>query len=222
MNARSAGTPPSYCSEYDSCERARVSNAPVSYITQAGVGLGLAKEVVVEFPEWGTAFATIIISVIVVNQIVGPPFFKWALHLVGEAHTRAKTHEFDGVRDAIIFGLESESLALARQLRSHGWEVKIASLKVNYAKKMAKDSDVEIHPIPGLTLDVLNQLDAAQAEAIVTMLSDEENYRICELAYEHFGTDNLVVRLNERYNLKRFHKLGALIVDPATAIISLL
>jgi len=194
----------------------------MSYITQAGVGLGLAKEVVVEFPEWGTAFATIIISVIVVNQIVGPPFFKWALHLVREAHTRAKTHEFDGVRDAIIFGLESESLALARQLRSHGWEVKIASLKVNYAKKMAKDSDVEIHPIPGLTLDVLNQLDAAQAEAIVTMLSDEENYRICELAYEHFGTDNLVVRLNERYNLKRFHKLGALIVDPATAIISLL
>ena len=194
----------------------------MSYITQAGVGLGLAKEVVVEFPEWGTAFATIIISIIVVNQIIGPPFFKWALHLVGEAHTRAKTHEFDGIRDAIIFGLEGESLALARQLKSHGWEVKIASLKVNYAKKMAADSDVEIHPISGLTLDVLNQLDAAQAEAIVTMLSDEENYLICELAYEHLGTDNLVVRLNERYNLKRFHKLGALIVEPATAIVSLL
>lgn len=194
----------------------------MSYITQAGVGLGLAKEVIIEFPEWGTAFATIIISIIVVNQIVGPPFFKWAIHLAGEAHTRADTHEFDGVRDAIIFGLEGESLALARQLKSHGWQVKIASRKVNYAKKMAENSDIEIHPIPGLNLDALNQLNAAQAEAIITMLSDEENYQICELAYEHFGTDNLVVRLNERYNFKRFHKLGALIVDPATAIVSLL
>lgn len=194
----------------------------MSYITQAGVGLGLAKEVIIEFPEWGTAFATIIISIIVVNQIVGPPFFKWAIHLAGEAHTRADTHEFDGVRDAIIFGLEGESLALARQLKSHGWQVKIASRKVNYAKKMAENSDIEIHPISGLNLDALNQLNAAQAEAIITMLSDEENYQICELAYEHFGTDNLVVRLNERYNFKRFHKLGALIVDPATAIVSLL
>jgi len=29
----------------------------MSYITQAGVSLGLAKEVVVEFPEWGNPFA---------------------------------------------------------------------------------------------------------------------------------------------------------------------
>ena len=71
-------------------------------------------------------------------------------------------------------------------------------------------------------MDALNQLDAGQAEAIVTMLSDDENYQICEMAYEHFGTDNLVVRLNERYNFNRFHALGALIVEPDTAIVSLL
>lgn len=36
------------------------------------------------------------------NQILGPPFFKWAINHVGEAHTRARTPGFDGVRDVVI------------------------------------------------------------------------------------------------------------------------
>ena len=87
---------------------------------------------------------------------------------------------------------------------------------------MGDNTDIEIYPISDLNLDSLNKLAAGQAEAIVTMLSDEENYRICELAYEHFGTQNLIVRLTDRANFKRFHELGALIVEPATAIVSLL
>jgi Kef-type K+ transport system membrane component KefB len=98
----------------------------MAYVTQAGVGLGLAKEVAVEFPDWGAAFATIIISVIVVNQIVGPPLFKWAIQQVGEAHPRAQTPEFDGVNDAIIFGLTAESVTLAHRLIRHNWQVKLA------------------------------------------------------------------------------------------------
>ena len=45
---------------------------------------------------------------------------------------------------------------------------------------------------------------------------------VCELAYEHYGTENLVVRLNDRANRERFRRLGVLIVDPATAMVSLL
>ncbi|MCB0050841.1 MAG: hypothetical protein KDE24_15020, partial [Caldilinea sp.] len=40
----------------------------MTFITQAGVGLGLAKEVSVAYPEWGGSFATLVISVIVVSQ----------------------------------------------------------------------------------------------------------------------------------------------------------
>lgn len=192
----------------------------MSFITQAGVGLGLAKQIVVEFPEWGTPFATVIIAVIVLNQIVGPPMLKWAICLAGEAHTRAETPEFDGGRNAIIFGLEGQSLALARSLRSCGWSVQIASMEVS--NEDIKASDVDIFPISSLSLDALHKLNAGQAKAIVTMLSDEENYRICELAYEHFGTESLVVRLNNRANFDRFNALGALIVDPTIAIVSLL
>ena len=101
----------------------------MAYVTQAGVGLGLAKEVAVEFPAWGEAFATVIIAVIVVNQIVGPPFFKWVINRVGEAHLRAAPAAFDGVRDALIFGLKAQSVTLARQLQKHDWQVKLVCLK---------------------------------------------------------------------------------------------
>ena len=35
----------------------------MAYLTQAGIGLGLAKQTASEFPEWGPDFATVIISV---------------------------------------------------------------------------------------------------------------------------------------------------------------
>lgn len=194
----------------------------MSYITQAGVGLGLAKEVAIEFPEWGPALATIIISVIVLNQMIGPPFFKWAIHLVKEARPRAETHSFDGTRDVLIFGLEGQSLALARMLNSQGWEVKIACTQISDNNNLTDIKDIDIYPINDLSIDTLIELGAGQAEALVAMLSDEENFHICELAYEHFGTPHVIVRLNSRTNIKRFHELGTLIVDPSTAIVNLL
>jgi Trk K+ transport system NAD-binding subunit len=193
----------------------------LAYVTQAGIGLGLAKEVAVEFPEWGTTFATLMIAVIVLNQLTGPPLLKWAIEMIGEAHTRAETPEFDGVRDAIIFGLEGQALALAHQLHNHGWEVKLAAREASYRPEMI-NSDFDVYSISSLSLEELYTLEADKAEALVMLLSDEENYQLCELAYEHLGTENLIVRLNDRANFGRFHDLGALIVDPTTAIVSLL
>ena len=192
------------------------------YITQAGVGLGLAKQVTVEFPEWGATFATIIIAVIVLNQIVGPPLFKWALFLTKEAHPRDEGQAHDGIRDAIIFGLDGESLALARLLQSNDWEVKIATTQLQYARQMAHGSDIEIHPIPEVSVQILNKLGVVQANSIVAMLSDEENFKICDIIHENFGARNLIVRLNQQAHFKRFHELGALVVEPSTAIVNLL
>ena len=192
------------------------------YITQAGVGLGLAKEVTVEFPQWGAVFATIMIAVIVLNQIAGPPFFKWALYLAKEARPREEGPATEGVRDAVILGLEGESLALARLLQSNNWEVKIATTQVQYAKKVAAEADIEIHPIPNLNLSTLNRLGIGQADAIVAMLSDEENYDICKQVYENYGARNVIVRLNQQAYFKRMHELGALVVEPRTAMVNLL
>mmetsp|Transcript_12591 Transcript_12591/g.25647 ORF Transcript_12591/g.25647 Transcript_12591/m.25647 type:complete len:715 (-) Transcript_12591:464-2608(-) len=56
-----------------------------AYVTQAGVALGLAKKIHGQFPEWGDEFATLIVAMVVLNQIVGPPLFKRALSVLGEA-----------------------------------------------------------------------------------------------------------------------------------------
>ena len=59
--------------------------AGMAYLTQAGVSLGLAMEVVRRFPGWGEAFVTVVVAVIAINQMVGPITMKRVLILVGEA-----------------------------------------------------------------------------------------------------------------------------------------
>lgn len=193
----------------------------LAYITQAGVGLGLAKEVMVEFPAWGADFATMIIAVIVLSQLIGPPLFKWAVSRAGEAHPRAAAPEFDGQQDAIIFGLEGQSLALAQQLEAHGWHVKIVTRLKNYSEALPASADFNVVECSRIDLDFLHHLETEKADAIVALMSDELNYRLCELVYEHFGIKTVVVRLNHRSNREQFRQLGALIVDPATAVVSL-
>lgn len=194
----------------------------MAYITQAGVGLGLAKEVAVEFPAWGAMFATIIIAVIILNQILGPPLFKWALHLAGEAQARPEDRAPDTVRDAVLFGLEGDAIALARLLQSHRWEVRIVGRHTPFARQAAAESDLEIQLVDELDVPTLNRLGIGQADAIVALLSDEENHRLCELAEEHFPACNLIVRLNDRSLLRRFREFGVVVVDPATAMVNLL
>ena len=190
------------------------------YVTQAGVGLGLAIEVSAEFPLWGSEFATIVIAVIVLNQFAGPPLFEWVLNKVGESHKRANVPGFDGFQEAIIFGLEGQSLALARLLKKHNWEVKIATLKSQ--EEIDATTDIEIISIDNLDINALDQLKAKKADDAILLLSDDENFKICELIYEFIGTKNIIVRLNNRKYFKKFHDLGCLIVDPDTAMVSLL
>lgn len=193
----------------------------MAFLTQAGVGLGLAKDVAIEFPQLGSTFATIAIAVIVINQIIGPPFHKIATRRVGESHEKAAGQEFDGVRDAIIFGLEDQSLALARELLAHDWQVKIAYLPQKISPN-GKHEGIEIIPIEALTVDELNRLPLSNADTIVTMLTDEENYCLVDCIYEHYGIKNVVVRVNDRDSIDRFHELDALTVHPSTAMVNLL
>jgi len=193
----------------------------MGFVTQAGVALGLAKEVSGEFPEFGRAFATMIIAVVVLNEMVGPIFFKYAINRVGEAHPRGEPAPFDGVRDAIIFGLRAQAVTLARQLQRHGWQVKLVCRSKERLQEFAAP-DMDIQLVDDLSLATLQKLDAEHADTIVSFLSDEESYQVCALAYEHFGTKTMVVRLKDRANFNRFHELGVLVVEPQTAVASLL
>jgi len=193
----------------------------MAYLTQAGVALGLAKEVAVEFPGWGDPFAAVIMSIIVLNQLVGPPLFKYAIRVMKEDHPPAQGAEFEGVRDAVIFGSDGQASALALSLVSQGWSVKVAAVTtMNHNHE--KTPGINVYQPSELSVAELTKMNCHHAGAIVVMLSDDENYKICEIAYEHFGTQTIIARLNDRNNFGCFQALGVLIVDPSTAIVSLL
>lgn len=193
----------------------------MTFVTQAGISVGLAKKVGDAFDPWGADLATLSIAVVVMGQAIGPPLFKWALHLAGEAHPRAETPQFDGVRDVFIFGVDEDALALARKLRGSEWQVKLADVDAARVRRLG-NTGLDIHVLPVLSPGALRAIGVDRAEAIVTMLDDETNYTLAEIAYEQFGTANIVVRLQEHANRDRFRALGVLIVEPETAPVTLL
>ncbi len=191
----------------------------MSYVTQAGVGVGLSTIIATEYTGWGAEFATIMISVIVLTQIVGPPLFKWALHLVGESHVKSDG-SFEVERKVLIFGWENQSLALANQLSKQNWQVEFV-IQDPTVEALGNDK-FKVHEFLGSDHLALRKFSAENADTMVCLLSDELNFAICETAYENFGTKHLIVRLNEREFYKRFQRIGAMVMDPATAMVSLM
>ncbi|TDI73512.1 MAG: potassium transporter TrkA [Bacteroidetes bacterium] len=190
------------------------------YVTQAGVALGLTTLVAAEFPSWGYEFQTIIIAIIIINQLIGPPLFKMAINYVGESHLKHKTPEYDGVRDAVIFGLESQSIALAQSLKQHGWTPKIVSIS---NEVQINNNDFEVVSINDISLNSFKDIHLENADVIVCLVSDEENHKISELVYEHIGTKDIIVRYNgTRSFLEKFNELGVRVIDPSMAMINLL
>lgn len=190
------------------------------YVTQAGVAIGLVSVVSAKYTEWGPQFAAILIAVIVLNEICGPPLFKWFILMVGESHKKKDLLHENKIQHAIIFGLEGQSLALSRQLTDHDWVVKVVTRNAEKAK--LEYNGVNVIHIRDFSLQELKRIKADKADALVMMNKDEENLKVCELAFENFGTRDLVVRVNERNYVKKFHELGALIVEPSTVMVSLM
>jgi Trk K+ transport system NAD-binding subunit/Kef-type K+ transport system membrane component KefB len=193
----------------------------MSYITQAGVGLALAKEAADEFPALGDEFATIMISVIVLTQLVGPPFFKSAVKRVGEAHLPGRP-ELDKVRDVLILGFSSQSLALARQLKAHHWQVRVAGVNPSQYEWFEQQS-FDAHLISEISEDTLCDLVTSATDAVVMMMEDDStNFNAAELACEQFGVPRMVVNLNDLAWANRFTELGAKVIYPASAMVNLL
>lgn len=197
----------------------QVSVGWMSYITQAGVSLGLATIVGNQFPGWGEYFATTVLALILINQFIGPPLFKWALHYVNETRTRGH-HQNELTKEVMIFGFEPQSVALAKQLIYKNYRVQLATLKEKGS--FDEPSGIKLIYLKSLGDEALGGIDFKNVEIIVTLLSDAENQMICEFAYREYGTKELIVRLNHRFNSKDFLDLKAKIIDPSTAMVSLL
>ncbi len=210
LGGRAAGEPASF-QKY----------AWMGLITQAGIALGLAREVAVEFPALGDAFATLVISVVVLNEIFGPMFLKSALGRAGETNLPQDVAR-DDKRDALIFGVEPQSIELARQLQRDGWRVVLADTDRDHVERLAQEDLVE-HYIPVIAADTIGELVNGRTDAVLAMLpDDEQNLQVCELMHTKFGVKRLIVRPNDLSLADKFKELGALIIDPASAMVSLL
>lgn len=188
------------------------------YVTQAGVALGLATIVSREFSDWGTQFETIIIAMIIIGQLFGDILFKFSLNYVKESHLGAKKSDLDNT-SAVIFGIENQSIALAHQLIKNHWKVKMVT---SIAELVNKYDDLEIVVVKSLSKPDLGVLNLAKTETAILMLDDKRNFELATLIFEQFGTKEIVVRLNNRENFDKFNALGAKIIEPSTAIVSLL
>ncbi len=191
-----------------------------AFITQAGIALGLAREVAVQFPTLGDAFATLIISVVVINEIVGPLFLKWGLRRAKE------THEPDADRrpgrHVVILGVEGQSIALARTLQSQGWSAVLADTDADQIERLAAE-DVEERHIDRVDEDTIRSLVTDKTEALVAMLGDDaDNQRALSLAAE-MGVQALVARPADPTIRSAFMEdTDILTIDPGTAVVSLL
>ncbi|MGB9751867.1 monovalent cation:proton antiporter family protein [Roseiflexus castenholzii] len=190
-------------------------------ITQAGIALGLAREVSVTFPSLGDAFATLIIAVIVLNEIFGPLMLRAGLQRLGETNLPEPGIR-DRVRDVLILGVELQSIALARQLSRQGWRVRVADTDADHVRRLATE-DVDERHIDAIDETNLAGLLDRSTDALVALLeNDEDNLRACQIAMEKFGVPRLIVRLRRQDLREQFRELGALIVDPGTAMVNLL
>ncbi|MBN2699399.1 MAG: cation:proton antiporter [Bacteroidales bacterium] len=189
------------------------------YVTQAGVSVGLAAIIAGEYAGWGQEFAVVMISVIVLNQIFGPPLFRWALHRADEVHVRPDGSS-DQERKVIIFGWENQSMALARQLIRNYWTVEFLCL--DPSDEILCSDEFKIHVLEGFDHMSLSKVGVATADTLVCMLSDEENMEICQTVNDYFGTSHVIVRLQDRDYYNTFIGLGAMVIDPAIAMVSLL
>ena len=195
----------------------------MAYITQAGIGLGLAKEVAIAFPELGNDFTTLMVAVIVLSQLVGPPFFKFAIRLVGESHL-PKDIRPDEILDVVIVGIENQSRQLADRLLAHGWRVKLLDIDESHVSGVpAGDGLRHEHWLPEVSAAALRQILEPKTEVAVTLLPDDaESLKLCQIFYEEFGITRQIARLNAYNLVEEFRELGVHVLDPANAMVHLL
>jgi Kef-type K+ transport system membrane component KefB len=64
----------------------------LGFVAQAGLSLGLAARVQREFPEVGTVVATLVVAAVVINQLMGPIVWQWAIVAAREAGRKRAAH----------------------------------------------------------------------------------------------------------------------------------
>ena len=155
-----------------------------TFLTQAGVTLGLANSAAAHF-KWGEDFSAAIVAVSVLNQVVGPLFMKAAIRGVGEdhhdyaPHTGAENNEErvgqaavplltkPRPRGALVVALPGDATAavVMRRLGLRGWEVVSADPDMHAIGLHNRDAGLHNRAAATEDHEVLEALEALEAKA---------------------------------------------------------
>ncbi|MCY4465826.1 MAG: cation:proton antiporter [Chloroflexi bacterium] len=194
----------------------------MGYITQAGVAIGLSKEVAIAFPDLGVEFTTLLVAVIVVSELTGPIFFKTAIRLVGESHL-PKDIKDDEILDVVIVGIENQSRQLAERLLEHGWRVKLLDTDKTHVSSAGDNGHRKEQWLPQISAQSLTQIIEPKTEVAVALLPNDENsLKLCRILYEDFGITRQIARLHDYTLVDEFRELGVHVLHPANAMVHLL
>ncbi len=152
----------------------------MAMVTQAGIALGLAREAAIQFPSLGDGFATLIVAVIVLNEIFGPMLLKFVLGRVGEI-------DGDDGRAALIYGIDRNALRLTERLEANGWTVTLADSHLDHIEDLsAGDEPDRVMTLiePGTAVAHLQELDELPDTIVAMGGNDRANLELCEAANE--------------------------------------
>lgn len=190
-------------------------------ITQAGISLGLSRESADILPAAiGENFASLFVGVIVANTLLGPGFLKLALKIMGESTSRPEPLGWG--RKAVICGVDTQSIQLARQLADAGWKVTLSDDDATRIAKVPQIANVSCVALPNWNTDSVKTLKLEKCAAVVLMCDGPTNGVLHGVVAESYPTVARIARLHDPRNLKEFRTKGTLVVDPGTATISLL
>jgi len=196
--------------------------AALGLITQAGIAFGLTRETVNLFPDTlGGEFATLIISVILLNEIFGPIFLRFALFRMGEAFVPPGSQSAEP-RRLLVLGVEPQSISLARQMVARGWRVTLADTDAERVVSVT-DKSLDTRHMASLNEATLAEILQTPRDALVAMLdNDAINRQVCQVAIDALGIQAVVVRLRDVRLREAFTQLGARVIDPSSAVVHLL
>lgn len=79
----------------------------MTMLCQAGVAIGIAYEMQVDFPRIGLMLTTVVLATVVVNETVGPYLVRLGLSLAGEIPEEEELHELDRVHLEAVDAVEA-------------------------------------------------------------------------------------------------------------------
>ena len=190
----------------------------MAFVTQAGIALGLAREATNQFAELGDSFATLIVSVVVLNEVFGPLFLAAALRRAGEAAGG------DEGRAVTLFGVEPGTLELAGRLARAGWTVHVLA-DGDDQPEVTEDLPIDVRAVDVEHIRRRPMEDTGipnDTDVIVVMSSDPDANLVVARAAHQLGVGRIVASAPSLTHVADFEELDALVLDPVSAMLGLL